>query len=73
MKQMMEKIGTNRQVKDKEVGVEFQRLFDILLKFKRLQNDSDEYLEERRKGRSGKIPERPVLSGWKDYSSLSSS
>ena len=69
MKQMMEKIGTNRQVKDKAVGVDFQRPFDILLNFKALQNDSDECLEEKRKGRSGKIPERPVLSGWRDSNS----
>jgi len=58
--------GLNHQVKDKEVGVEFQRPFDILLKFKALQSNSDEYLEEKRKGRSGKIPERPVLSGFLD-------
>jgi site-specific DNA recombinase len=63
MKQMMEKIGTNRQVKDKEVGVDLQRPFDILLKFKALQNDSEEYLEEKRKGRTSDIPERPVMSG----------
>jgi len=43
--------GLNRQVKDKEVGVEFQRPFDILLKFKALQSNSDEYLEENRVGR----------------------
>jgi len=66
MKQMMEKIGTNRQVKDKAVGVDFQRPFDILLKFKALQNDYDENLEDNRKGCSGKIPERPILSGWQD-------
>ena len=65
-KQMMEKIGTNRQVKDKAVGVDFQRPFDILLKFKALQNDYDENLEDNRKGCSGKIPERPILSGWQD-------
>ena len=59
----MGKIGTNRQVKDKEVGVDFQRPFDILLKCKALQNDSGEYLEEKRKGRTSKIPERPVMSG----------
>jgi hypothetical protein len=69
MKQVMEKIGTNRQVNDKEVGVDFQQPFDILLKFKALQNDSNEFFEEKRKGRSGKIPERPVLSGWWDSNS----
>ena len=69
MKQMLEKIGTNRQVKDKEVGVDFQRPFDILLKFKALQNDSDEYLEEKRKGRTSNKPERPMLSGWRDSNS----
>ena len=42
MKQMMGKIGTNLQVKDIEVRVDFQRPSNILLKFKTLQNDSDE-------------------------------
>ena len=56
--------GLNRQVKDKDVGVDFLQPFDILLKFKALQKDSDEYLEEKRTGRSGIIPERPVLSGF---------
>ena len=56
--------GLNRQVKDKAVGVDFQRPFDILLKFKALQNDYDENLKEKRKGRPGKKPERPLLSGW---------
>jgi len=66
MNQMMEKIGTDCRVKDKKFGLDFQRPFDILLKFKALQNDSDENKEEKRIGRSGKIPERPVLSGWQD-------
>jgi len=56
--------GLNRQVKDKEISVDFQRPFDILLKFKVLQNDSDVYLEEKRKGRTSKKPERPVWSGF---------
>jgi hypothetical protein len=55
--------GLNRQVKDKAVGVDFQRPFDILLKFKALQNDSDDSLEEKRKGRTSNKPERPVMSG----------
>jgi len=56
--------GLNRKVKDKAVGVDFQQPFDILLKFKALQYDSGEYLEGKRKGRSGKIPERPVWSSF---------
>jgi hypothetical protein len=31
--------------------------------FKALQSDSDEYLEEKRKGRTSKKPESPVQSG----------
>ncbi len=54
----------NRQVKDKAVGVHIQRPFDILLKFKALQNDSDVYLEEKRKGQTSNKPERPLLSGF---------
>ena len=54
--------GLNRQVKDKEVGVDFQLPFDILLKFKALQKDSNEFFEEKRKGRTSDIPERPMLS-----------
>ncbi len=42
--------------------MDFQRPFDILLEFKVLQNDSDGKEEDKRKGRSGKIPKRPVLS-----------
>jgi hypothetical protein len=60
-------VGTNCQVKDKEVGVYFQRPFDILLKFKALQNYSNVYLEGKRKGRTSNKPERTVLSGWQDY------
>ena len=61
--------GLNRHVKDKAVEMDFQRSFDILLKFKALQNDSDEYLEEKRKGRTSNKPERPMLSGWRDSNS----
>ena len=64
MKQMMEKIGTNRKVKDKAIGLFFQQPFDILLKFKALQKDTDQFLDEKRKGRSVIIQERPLLSGW---------
>ena len=56
--------GLNRQDKDKEVGVDFQQPFDILLKFKALQNDSDESLDEKRKGRPCKTLGRPILSGF---------
>ena len=56
--------GLNRQIEDKEVGVDFQQPFDILLKFKALQYDFSEYLEEKRKGRTSNKPERPVLSGF---------
>jgi hypothetical protein len=56
--------GLNRQVKDKAVGANFQQPFDILLKSKALQNDSDESLDEKRKGRPCKTIERPLLSGF---------
>ena len=41
--------GLNRKVKDKAVGVDFQRPFDILLKFKALQNDSYEKKEDKKR------------------------
>jgi hypothetical protein len=56
--------GLNRQVKNKAVGVDFQQPFDMLLKFKALQDDSVECLEEKRKGRTSEKPERPILSGF---------
>jgi hypothetical protein len=67
MKQMMEKIGTNRKVKDKAVGVDLQPPYHILLKYKALQGSQDEGREDIEKGRPCKTPERPVLSGWRDY------
>ena len=66
MKEMMEKIGTNRQVKDKGVGVEIQRSYDILLKYKTLLRGQDNSQEGIEKGRTSKTPERPILSGWQD-------
>jgi hypothetical protein len=64
MKQMMEKIGTNRQVKDKEVGVDFQRPYDILLNFKALQRGGARNRREIKKGQEAKTAKCPVLSGW---------
>ena len=69
MKGMMEKIGTNRKVKDKAVGVDLQPPFDILLKYKALQGSQAGPKESKEKGRPGKIPERPILSGWRDSNS----
>ena len=63
MKEIMEKIGTNRKVKDKAVGVDIQRPYDILLKYKALQTSQDDRKEDKEKGRPGKTPERPILSG----------
>ena len=44
--------------------LDFQRPFDILLNFKALQNEADGKKENKRRGSSGKIPERPLLSGF---------
>jgi hypothetical protein len=66
MKPLIEKIGTNRHVKDKEVGVEFIRPFDILLNFKALQVNANNQKVDKDKGRPNKKLERPVLSGWQD-------
>jgi len=49
--------------------LDFQRPFDILLNFKALQNEADGKKENKRRGSSGKIPERPVLSGTPERSS----
>lgn len=59
---MIEEIGTNHQVKDQEVEVDFERPFDILLKFKALQGSQDEGREDIEKGRTSNTPERPVLA-----------
>ena len=54
--------GLNRHVKDKEVGVDFIRPFDILLNFKALQENPNDEMVNKEKGRPNKKPERPVLS-----------
>jgi hypothetical protein len=64
IKQMLEKIGTNRKVKDKEVGVEFPNPFDILLKFKALQGDELHGGQAIKKGQKVKTAQCPVLSGF---------
>ena len=42
--------------------VEFQRPFDILLKYKALQRSKDNVKEDIRKGRTSMKPEHPVFS-----------
>ena len=66
MKEMMEKIGTNRKIKDKTVGVDLHPPFHILLKYNALQGSQEGPKESKEKGRPGKKPERPILSGWRD-------
>jgi hypothetical protein len=44
--------------------VDFQRPFDILLKFKALKNDTDGKKVKQKKGRTSKIPERTIQSGF---------
>ena len=57
MKQMMEKIGTNRRVKDKAVGVDLQQPYDILLRYKALQRGQEGPEETAKEGRTNKKPE----------------
>ena len=60
----MKKNGTNRKVKNKAVGVDLQRPYDILLRYKALQSIQDAHKEGIEKGRTSKTPERPFLSGF---------
>jgi hypothetical protein len=69
MKGMMEKIGTNRKVKDKAVGVDLQPPYNILLKYKALQGSQEGSKESKEKGRTSEKPDRLLLSGWQDSNS----
>ena len=60
----MEKIGTERKVLNKAVGLDIHHPWDILLKYKALQSIQDAHKEGIEKGRTSKTPERPFLSGW---------
>ena len=64
IKQMLEKIGTIRKVKEKAVGVDIQRPYDILLKYKALQRHEEDRKDDIEKGRTSKKPERPIMSGF---------
>jgi len=63
MKQILEKIGTNRQVIDKKVGVAFVLPFDSLLRAKALWEQEGGYGEGKKKGLPPKFEESPVVSG----------
>ena len=63
MKQILEKIGTNRQVTDKRVKVEFVRPFDILLRAKAVRGDVEGCGEGKKKGLPPINERSPVLSG----------
>jgi hypothetical protein len=64
MKGMMEKIGTNRKVKDKAVGVDLQPAFDILLKYKALRNDEPRNQQGIKKGHKATNAKCPFLSAF---------
>ena len=57
------KIGTNRQVKDKEVDVAFVRPFDSLLRVKAVWGDVGGYGEGKKKGLPSIVERSPVMSG----------
>jgi len=63
MKKILEKIGTNRQVTDKKVEVNFVRPFDSLLRARAMWGEAGGCGEVKREGLSAKIEESPVLSG----------
>jgi site-specific DNA recombinase len=63
MKQLLEQIGTNRQVFHKKVEVEFVRPFDSLLRAKALWEELESLEGGESKGPPPKVEGSPVLSG----------
>ena len=63
MKQILEKIGTNRQVIDKKLEVDFVRPFDSLLRVKALWGSEGDAGKGKKKGLPSIMEESPVLSG----------
>jgi hypothetical protein len=61
VKNLLEKIGTNRILKEKELGVNFVPPFDILLRYRRLAIVNGQEKEEKKKGLTRKNPISPVL------------
>ena len=63
MKMILEQIGTNRQVFQKNVDVEFVRPFGSLLRAKALAGQEEGLGEGKKKGLPSMIEESPILSG----------
>ena len=63
MKQLLGKIGTNHQVKDKKVGVAFMRPFDSLLSANAMRGNVGGCGEEKKKGHRPASGRCPVMSG----------
>jgi len=63
MKQLLEQIGTNRQVSQKKVEVEFVRPFGSLLRAKAMWGELAGSNDGKRKGPPPKVEGSPVLSG----------
>ena len=63
MKQILEQIGTNRQVFHKKVEVEFVRPFGSLLRAKAMWEEEEGLGEGKKEGLSPVFEESPVLSG----------
>jgi len=63
MKQLLEKIGTNRQVIDKKLEVDFVRPFDSLLRAKGVRGSVGGSVVGKKKGLSPEFEESPIVSG----------
>ena len=63
MKQILEQIGTNRQVSQKKVKVEFARPFDSLLRVKALWGDEEGSGGRKNEGLPSDIEGSPIWSG----------
>ncbi len=69
MKQILEQIGTNRQVFQKKVEVDFVCPFGSLLRAKALWEELEDSSEGEKEGLSPKFEESPILSGTAERSS----
>ena len=63
MKQILEQIGTNRQVFHKKVEVEFVRPFGSLLRAKAMWGELEVSGEEKKEGLPSDIEGSPIWSG----------
>ena len=64
MKQLLEQIGTNRQVFQKKVELEFARPFGSLLRAKAMWEEEEGLGEGKKEGLSPVFEESPVLSAF---------